>query len=46
MQSVQKGLLAKETQSKSDKSPVTVADYGTVLTFSKSCNALSDSFIK
>ena len=28
LQSVQRGLLAKETQSKSDKSPVTVADYG------------------
>ncbi|CAK9864132.1 unnamed protein product [Sphagnum jensenii] len=27
-QSVQRGLLAKETQSKSDDSPVTVADYG------------------
>jgi hypothetical protein len=30
MQSVQRGLLAKETQSKSDDSPVTVADYGTL----------------
>lgn len=27
-QSVQRGLIAKETQTKSDKSPVTVADYG------------------
>ena len=32
MQAVQKKLLSEETQAKADKSPVTVADYGGILT--------------
>ena len=32
LQSVQRGLLKQETQTKADKSPVTVADYGAYLT--------------
>lgn len=41
-QKVQKALLQSDVQSKSDKSPVTVADYGLFVFFSLSFNLYCD----